>query len=53
MKIKCTTDRKPWADGEPLLNGETRDVSDEDAKALISLGFAEKAAGRPAKKSDD
>lgn len=44
MKIKCTTDRKPWVDGKPLLKGDVADVDDALAKELIKAKFAEKVA---------
>ena len=46
MKIKITTDRKPWVNDAPQVIGAEVDCSDADAKALIDNGFAE-AVARP------
>ena len=40
MKITITTDRQPWADDRPRAKGETVDLSDAEAAALIANGFA-------------
>lgn len=50
MKIKCTTDRKPFAGGAPLALNEIADVPDDEAKALIDMGFAKKATVKDASK---
>lgn len=42
VKIKCTSDRKPWAD-RPLSRDEIAEVDADVAKALIAAGFAEVA----------
>ena len=41
MKIKITTDRKPWINGKPAQEGDTVEVSSEDATILLQAGFAE------------
>lgn len=41
MKIKITTDRKPWLNNEPQAMGAEIDVCDATAAALVKLGFAE------------
>lgn len=41
MKIRITTDRQPWVNGQPHDNGTEVDVSNEDGQALIAAGFAE------------
>lgn len=51
MKIKITTDRMPWVNGEPQPLGAEIDAPDESAKSLIEAGFAEAVeAPKPAKK---
>ena len=40
-KIKITTDRRPWAAGNPQDVGAEVEVSEDEAKALIAAGFAE------------
>jgi len=40
MKIKITTDRKPFIDEEQLEQGAEVEVSDEEAKVFIENGFA-------------
>lgn len=40
MKIKITTDRQPWANGQPHDRDAEVEVTDEDGAALIDAGFA-------------
>lgn len=47
MKIKITTDRKPWVNDAPQDMGSEVECSDADAKALIDNAFAE-AVAKPA-----
>lgn len=42
--IKITTDRQPWANGEPQAKGAEIDVPHDEADALIGNGFAELVA---------
>lgn len=51
-KIKITTDRRPWVDGKPQVNGATLDVDDATADTMVANGFAEKVRGAPKKKAD-
>lgn len=56
MKITITTDRQPWGNDRPLAKGETVDLPDADAAALIANGFAvavAKAAPVDAVPADD
>jgi hypothetical protein len=41
MKIRITTDRKPWLNGTPLDVGTEVNVTEAEGKAFIDLGFAE------------
>ena len=41
MKIKITTDKRPWANGQPCAMGEVVDADDTTAKAIIANGHAE------------
>jgi hypothetical protein len=49
MKIKIISDRKPWVNDKPWLNGEEVDVSAEDGLLMIEKGFAEDITPAPAK----
>lgn len=49
-KIKITTDRRPWVDGKPQVNGAILDVDDATADAMVANGFAEKLRSAPKKK---
>tara|TARA_R100000951_G_scaffold72717_1_gene61269 strand:- start:1146 stop:1427 length:282 start_codon:yes stop_codon:yes gene_type:complete len=40
MKIKITTDRKPWANGSPRVKDDEIELDDAEAKALIDAGMA-------------
>ena len=40
MKIKITTDRRPWAAGRPHVKGAEIDVDADEAATLIDAGFA-------------
>lgn len=40
MKIKITTDRQPWVNGQPHDCDAEVEVSAEDGAALIDAGFA-------------
>lgn len=40
MKIKITTDRRPWAAGRPHDKGAEIDVGNDEAATLIDAGFA-------------
>ena len=51
MKIKITTDRKPWANGKPAQKGETVEVSSEEATILLQAGFAEAVGGPEPKRA--
>tara|TARA_B100001939_G_scaffold347972_1_gene371699 strand:+ start:5506 stop:5763 length:258 start_codon:yes stop_codon:yes gene_type:complete len=51
MKIKITTDRKPWANGKPAQKGETVEVSSEEATILLQAGFAEAVGGSEPKRA--
>lgn len=51
MKIKITTDQRPWADDLPRAMGEVVDTDDATAKAIIENGHAE--AVKKARKNDD
>ena len=42
MKIKIITDRRPWVDGRKTEMGETVDVSDDVAKAMMANEFAQR-----------
>lgn len=44
MKIKITTDRKPWVNNAPQVIGTEIECDDADARALIDNGFAEAIA---------
>lgn len=39
--IKITTDRQPWAAGNPHSKGAEVEVTAEEADALVKAGFAE------------
>lgn len=41
MKIKITTNRRPWANNMPHNFGDIVTTDDDVAKALIKAGFAE------------
>lgn len=41
MKIKVTTDRKPWLNDRPLDQGSEIEATEAEAKILIDAGFAE------------
>ena len=43
MRVKITTDRQPWAGGRPHDQGDTPDLEEAEALALIDAGFAEAA----------
>lgn len=47
MKIKITTDRRPFINEEQLEQGAEVDVSDEEAKVFIENGFAVKVTDKP------
>lgn len=47
MKIKITTDRKPFIDEEQLEQGAEVEVSDEEAKVFIENGFAVEVTDKP------
>jgi hypothetical protein len=47
MKIKITTDRRPFINEEQLEQGAEVDVSDEEAKVFIENGFAIKVTDKP------
>jgi hypothetical protein len=49
-KIKITTDRQPWLDGQPQEIGAICDASDDEASVLVSAGFAE-LLDEPAKRA--
>ena len=54
MKIKITTDRRPFVDGKRAEQGDVVEVSAAEAKAMIANGFAQeqkapKKRGRPKK----
>lgn len=54
MKIKITTDRMPWLNGQPQPIGAEIDVSDADAEGMIKMGFAEAVkAAKPKKVADE
>jgi hypothetical protein len=40
MKIKITTDRQPWVNGQPHDIDAEVETSDEDGQLLIAAGFA-------------
>jgi len=40
MKIKITTARQPWVNGQPHDMGAEVETSDEEGQAMISAGFA-------------
>ncbi len=42
--IKITTDRQPWANGQPQPKGAEIDVPLHEAEALTNNGFAELVA---------
>lgn len=42
--IKITTDRQPWANGQPQPKGAEIDVPQDEADALVGNGFAELVA---------
>ena len=42
--IKITTDRQPWANGQPQAKGAEIDVPQDEADALVGNGFAELVA---------
>ena len=42
-KIRITTERQPWLNGQPHDNGAVVDAADEDATALMEAGLAELA----------
>lgn len=48
MKIKITTDRKPWVNDAPQAIGAEIECADADAQILIANGFAE-AVAKPAR----
>ena len=48
MKIKITTDRKPWVNNAPQDIGAEIECDDADARALIDYGFAEPIAKQSA-----
>jgi len=51
MKVKITTDRRPFVDGKQTNKGDVVEVSATDAKVLIANGFAvEEATKKPTKK---
>tara|TARA_B100000965_G_C19601082_1_gene762678 strand:+ start:525 stop:809 length:285 start_codon:yes stop_codon:yes gene_type:complete len=41
MKIKITTDRKPFLNDEPQIIGNVVEVTEEEAATFIENGFAE------------
>jgi hypothetical protein len=47
MKIKITTDRRPFIDEEQLEKGAEVEVSDEEAKVFIENGFAVEVTDKP------
>ena len=47
MKIKITTDRKPWIEGRKTEKGEVVEVTAAEAKAMIANGFAEEFKAEP------
>jgi hypothetical protein len=50
MKIKITTDNRPWVDDLPRAMGEVVDTDDATAKIMIGNGHAE--AVKKARKHD-
>lgn len=52
MKIRITTDRKPWVNDKPHDFGAEVDAPEADAKALIAAGMAE-AIAAPARKAKE
>ncbi|MBP2311888.1 hypothetical protein [Azospirillum soli] len=44
VRIRCTSDRKPWTDTRPLEKGEVVEVPADVAAILIKGKFAEKVA---------
>lgn len=40
MKIKITTARQPWVNGQPHDIDTEVETSDEEGQAMISAGFA-------------
>lgn len=49
MKIKITTDRKPWVNGSKANKGDVVEVTAAEAKAMIGNGFAEEVKAAPKK----
>lgn len=39
--IKITTDRRPWAAGQPRNKGDEVELNDDEAAVLVANGFAE------------
>ena len=40
MKIKITTARQPWVNGQPQDMGAEVETSDEEGQTMIAAGFA-------------
>lgn len=47
VRIRCTSDRRPWTDTKPLEKGEVVDVTPEVAAILKGKTLAEDAKGAP------
>lgn len=41
IKLKITTDRKPWIGDEPRAKGDVVDAPEDAAKWLLDQGWAE------------
>lgn len=46
MKVKITTDRRPFTPKGRAEKGDVVEVSEAEAKVLIDNGFAEKVAAK-------
>jgi len=49
MKIKITTERHPWVNGNPQSKGALVDTDDATASTLVGWGWAEASRGRKKK----
>ena len=49
MKIKITTDRRPFIDGVKTNQGDVVEVSAADGKVMIERGFAEEVKAKRAR----
>lgn len=52
MKIKITTDRRPFVDGKRAEQGDVVEVSAAEAKAMIANGFAQEQKAAPKRARD-